>query len=254
MAVGTHRSSRVTHHLHSSGGFTLTEALVALATGLAVLCAAFEGLRHFQQRLTNQQQRIAAIGDARLGLQVMEAELRLAGTGTPPAAPALVKAEEDEVEFQANLSGLVTTLTEAASIGQVDLAVQSGTGWPKGKRVVLCGGSQCVEHRLARDGRSHGLTVTTPLTQFFAAGSVVTVTNQVRYYLREDDKGDIGLMRMVDGGANALIGGVGIFRMSYYDRQGRPSRDQRDVTRMKIEFGLKDPRWQTVHEIGIKSR
>ena len=231
----------------------MTEALVALTAGLAVLSAAFEGLRHFQQRLMVQQQRIAAMQDARLGLQVMETELRLAGTGAPSATPPLVKAAEDEVEFQANLSGLVTALTEAASIGQVDLAVQSGTGWPKGKRIVLCAGDQCAEHRLARDGRSQGLTVTTPLSRAFAAGSMVTVTNQVRYYLREDDKGNIGLMRMVDGGANTLIGGIGLFRMSYYDRQGRPSRDQRAVTRMKIEFGLKDLKWKTTREIGIKS-
>ena len=134
-------------------GFSLTEAMVSLAAGLAVLGASFEGLRHFQQRLTIQQQRIAAAQDARLGLQVLEAELRLAGTGALPTAPPLIKAEEHEVEFQANLSGLVTALTETASVGQVDLTVQSGTGWPKGKRIVLCAADQCVEDRLARDGR-----------------------------------------------------------------------------------------------------
>lgn len=234
-------------------GFSLIEAMVSLAAGLAVLGAAFEGLRQFQQRLTVQQQRIAVAQDVRLGLQVLDAELRLAGTGALPTAPALLKAGEQEVEFQANLSSLVTTLTENASVGQVDLAVQSGTDWPKGKRVVLCAGDQCAENRLARDGRSHGLTLTAPLAQAFAAGSMVTVANQVRYYLREDDQGKLSLMRMVDGGANTLIGRVGSFRLSYRDRHGRLTQVQEAIIRVRVELGMEDGGWSVMREIGIRS-
>ena len=249
----TDHLSLVTRHWSDGAGFTLTEAMVSLAAGLIVLGTAFEGLRHFQQRLMIQQQRIAATQDGRLGLQVLEAELRLAGTGALPTAPPLLKAEEDEVEFHANLSGLATTLTETAVPGQVDLVVQTGTGWPKGKRVVLCAVGQCAEYRLARDGRAHGLTLSTPLSQPFAAGTMLTVTNQVRYYLREDDGGKLSLMRMVDGGANTLIGGIGLFRLAYRDRQGRITQDPRAVTRVRVELGMEAGGWKSSREIGIRS-
>lgn len=226
---------------------------MSLVAGLAVLAAAFEMLRHFQQRMTTQQRRIAAVQDARLGLQVLEAELRLAGTGALPTAPPLLKAEEQEVEFQANLSSLATTLTETAIAGQVDLAVQAGIGWPKGKRVVLCAAEQCAENKLARDGRSHGLTLAVPLSQVFSAGSTVTVTNQVRYYLREDAQGKFTLMRMVDGGANALIGRLAAFRLDYYDRRGRPTQVSRSVTRVGVNLGMEDGGWKATREIGIRS-
>jgi type II secretory pathway component PulJ len=248
-----HHASRVTHHAFAYAGFTLIEAMVSLVAGLVVIGAAFEGLRHFQERLTRQQQRIAGAQDLRLGLLVFESELRVAGTGTLPSQPPLLKAEEHAVEFQANLAGLMTTLTEAAATGQTDLVVQSGSGWPKGKRIVLCGPMQCAEHQLSRDGRSHGLSLTAPLTQMFAAGSLVTAINQVRYYLRETEKGRYDLMRMVDGGANALIGGLRHFRLTYRDRQGRPTGNARAVAQVRIELGLWSENWTTARDIGIRS-
>jgi hypothetical protein len=249
----THHSSRITHHFRVCAGFTLIEAMVSLVAGLIVIGAAFEGLRHFQERLTRQQQRIAGGQDLRLGLLVFESELRVAGTGALPSQPPLLRAEEQAVEFQANLAGLMTPLTEAATPGQIDLVVQSGIGWPKGKRVVLRAPLHCAEHQLLRDGRTHGLSLTAPLTQAFAVGSMVTAINRVRYYLRETEKGRYDLMRMVDGGANALISGIRHFRLTYRDRQGRPTGNARAVAQVRIEAGLWSEGWAAAREIGIRS-
>jgi len=249
----TRHASLVTCHRATCAGFSLTEALVALAAGLAVLGAAFQGLTHFQQKLLVQQQTIAWSQDLRLGLQVLATELRLAGTGGPASAPAVLIAEEQEIEFEANLAGLTTVLTEAAEAGQLDLVVESGSGWSKGKRIVLCASdASCAAHHLARDGRSRGLTLTSPLTQAFPAGTGVSVSNRVRYYLRADPAGKASLMRMVDGGANALMGDIGFFRLSHLDGGGRPVRDAAQVARVRVEVGTEGGGWTLTQEVGLR--
>jgi hypothetical protein len=225
---------------------------VGLAAGLAVLGAALQGLTHFQQRLLVQQRTIAWSQDLRLGLQVLTAELRLAGTGEPVSAPALLTAEGQEIEFHANLAGLTTVLTEAAEEGQLELVVETGTGWPKGKRIVLCAGEQCAVHHLARDGRVRGLTLTSALTQAFPAGTALSVSNRVRYYLRSDQQGNTALMRMVDGGAGTLMGEIGLFRLSYLDGGGRPTLDPGQVLRVRVEVGPEGGAWTIMQEVGLR--
>lgn len=241
-----------TARLRSRAGFSLTEALISLGAGLAVLGAAFQALTHFQARLATQHQAMARIQDLRLGLSLLEAEVRLAGTGSPLSATPLLRAQPQEVEFQANLGGLVTALTEAAAAGQQEVAVAGGAGWPKGKRVVICVADRCAEHRLARDGRTHALSLTSPLAQAFPVGSAVSVFNQVRYYLREDPGGRGTLMRMVDGGANPLIGDLGRFRLSYLDRAGQPTQDPVRVARVRIEVGAADSVWVITRDVGVR--
>ena len=233
-------------------GFSLTEAMISLVAGLAVLGAALQGLTHFQERLLAQQQMIGWSQDLRLGMQVLEAELRLAGTGALTSTPPVLKAERGEIEFRANLAGLTTTLTEAGSAGQLDLAVGSGSGWSKGKLIVICGVDQCATHHLARDGRSHGLSLTSPLAQAFPVGSVVSVLNQVRYYLRADQQGKTTVMRMVDGGANALMGEIGLFRLTYIAKDGRPPHDPTLVARVRIEVGAERGGWILTRDVGLR--
>jgi hypothetical protein len=190
--------------------------------------------------------------DLRLGMQVLEAELRLAGTGAPISTPPVLKAEGEEIEFRANLAGLTTTLTEAGSAGQLDLAVGSGSGWSKGKLIVICWVDQCATHHLARDGRSHGLSLTSPLAQACPVGSVVSVLNQVRYYLRADQQGKTTVMRMVDGGANALMGEIGLFRLTYFAKDGRPTRDPAFVARVRIKAGAAGGGWTLTRDVGLR--
>src|SRR5579863_6854769 len=85
--------SPLASRLGTCAGLSLTEAMVTLIAGLAVIGAAFQGLTHFQQRLATQHQVIGRTQDMRLGLQVLETELRLAGTGMSDSAPALLKAD-----------------------------------------------------------------------------------------------------------------------------------------------------------------
>ena len=78
----------------------MIELMLAMAAGLIVLGATLQTLSYFQQQFMRQQREVAQQQDLRLGLEVLEQELRLAGSGS------LTTAAADAVEFSANLQGL----------------------------------------------------------------------------------------------------------------------------------------------------
>lgn len=224
-----------------------------MTAGAVVLATSVQTLNHFQVRLQAQHGAFARHQDLRIGLSVMEAELRSAGTGTPLSGAAVLQAGREEVMFLANLEGLTTTLTEPVSANQLELKVKDGADWPKGKRVVICGAESCGESRLAGDGRRRVLTLTGPLGQPFPAGSVVSVSNQVRYYLGRDQRDKPVLMRQVDGGANPLVGDITRFRLLYLDRQGSPTQDAVHVTRVRVEVSAGDDGLVITKDVGLRA-
>ena len=125
------------HRARTEAGASLTELMFAMAAGLVVLGATLQALSYFQQQLMRQQREVAQQQDLRLGLEVLEQELRLAGSGS------LTMAASDSVEFSANLQGLSTTITAAAAIGQTALSVEDGRGWDDGKTIVVCWAERC---------------------------------------------------------------------------------------------------------------
>lgn len=233
--------------LRGTGGFCLTELMIASAAGAVVLAATVQTLVHLQHRFETQQTSMSRQQDLRIGLAILESEIRLAGTGASPTATPLLKAAPQEVEFRANLTGLRTDLAAPAIPGDTDLTVSSGSGWPKGKRVVLCIGDQCEEHRLISDGRTSQLSLATPIVHSYPAGSRAILSNQVRYYLRSEADGVRHLMRQVDGGASTLISGLSRFHMRYLDADGKSTSDASQIRLLALELSLES----RVH--GIKS-
>jgi prepilin-type N-terminal cleavage/methylation domain-containing protein len=246
------RPSRL--HVDGSAGFSLIELLVGLAAGSVVMAATIQTLVHLERRFAGQQEAMVQHQDLRIGLSVLESELRLAGSGAVPNAAALTKSTPDEVEFLANLSGLVTVLTIAAPAGERNLAVRSGANWPKGKRVLICDQARCEESRLNRDGRAAQLTLATPLGAAFPAGAVVYVSNTVRYYLRPGAAGLSEVMRQVDGGAGSLIGSVSRFRLTYLGAAGQPTADPRRVSRIAVELAVGRDRKPILSLVGLSAR
>jgi hypothetical protein len=239
--------------LHNCAGICLAEALIATAAGIVVLSASIQALKHFDRRLGAQQEAIARHQDLRIGLKVLEDELRLAATGAGASGTPLLKTETGELVFLANLAGFSTSMTQPISPGQQQLSVGDGAGWPKNKRVVVCSEERCAESRLARDGQEKTLSLTTALGQAFPIGSTVVVSNQVRYYLGKDSRGKSVLMRQVDGGTNPLIGDVAWFRLHYLDRDGRPTQDANRVTRLQVELAVGNGRPLIKSEIGLRA-
>jgi hypothetical protein len=235
------------HKARSEDGTSLTELMFAMVAGLIVLGGALQALSYFQQQFMRQQRDVAQQQDLRLGLEVLEQELRLARPGS------FITAAQDAVEFSANLQSLSTTVMATAAVGQTVLSVEDGQGWNDGKTVVVCWAEGCETLALARDGQRRLLTVTQPLTRPIPTGAFVFLLNRVRYYSHRDDQGVLRLLRQVDGGASVLVGDIREARFSYWDENGQTATQLALVRLIVIEVMMSDQGIRTVREISLRT-
>jgi hypothetical protein len=240
--------------LTNNSGICLTEVMVAMAAGAVILSTTFHTLTLFESKLTAQQDTISRHQDQRLGLHVLEEELRLAGTGLPIDSPAISSLGAQEIAFTANLDNLTTVLAEPASALQQELIVLNGSNWNQGKHIVICSADHCAEGILARDGRQTLLSLTASLGVAFPAGSEVFVSNRLRYYVSGTSGGKKNVMRQVDGGANTIIGDVTHFQLDYFNKQGQPTSDAAFVSRVRIDLVVGHDRQGVVSEVGLRGR
>lgn len=246
MQLGRH--ARGTHlRVGTEAGTSLAELMFATAAGLVILGATLQSLSYFQQQFMTQQRGVAQQQDLRLGLEVLEQELRLAGSGS------LTAAAQDSVEFSANLQGLSTMVTAAVAIGQTALPVEDGRGWEKGRTVVVCWADRCETLALVRDGQRRLLTVTQPLAQAIPSGAFVSLLNRIRYYSRRDDQGILRLLRQVDGGASVLVGDITEARFSYWDEQGQVAIQPALVKLVVVEVSLSGQGPRAIRAISLRT-
>lgn len=228
-------------------GVCLIELMVSLATGAIVLAAALNTFNVVQTRAATQYRGLAHQQELRLGLEVFEQEVRLA------MADSIVTAAPDEFLFLANVNAQRTATASDVVPGQSVLAVQDGSGWGEGKTVTVCGHQVCEVHRLSRAGQRYQLALAEPVESAFPAGASVEVRNRVVYYTKRDEKGALRLMRMVDGGANVLIGDLGNARFYYRDERGRATSLPSHVKRVVVEIELSGSVRRIVREVSLRS-
>lgn len=231
----------------AEAGTSLNELMFAMAAGLIILGATLQGLSYFQQQFMTQQRGVAQQQDLRLGLEVLEQELRLAGPGS------FTIIAQDSVEFSANLQGLSTMVTAAVVVGQTTLPVEDGRGWGNRKTASVCWMDRCETLMLARDGQRRLLTVMQPLTQAIPSGAFVSLQNRIRYYSRRDDHGIVRLMRQVDGGASVLVGDITEARFSYWDEQGQVATEPALVKLVVVEVSLSGQGPRAIRAISLRT-
>ena len=241
------RTGNIFHRARTEAGTSLTELIFAMAAGLVVLGATLQALSYFQKQFMRQQREVAQQQDLRLGLEVLEQELRLAGSGS------LTATASDAVEFSANLQALSTTITAASAIGQTALSVEDGRGWDDRKTIVVCWAERCETLALARDGQRRVFTVTQPLTTAIPSGASVVLLNRVRYYSRRDDLGVLRLLRQVDGGASVLVRDIREARFSYWDASGQAVTQPGLVRRVVVEMMMSEHGVREVREMSLRS-
>jgi len=241
------RTGDIFHRARTEAGTSLTELMFAMAAGLVVLGATLQALSYFQKQFMRQQREVAQQQDLRLGLEVLEQELRLAGSGS------LTATASDAVEFSANLQALSTTITAASAIGQTALSVEDGRGWDDRKTIVVCWAERCETLALARDGQRRVFTVTQPLTTAIPSGASVVLLKRVRYYSRRDDLGVLRLLRQVDGGASVLVRDIREARFSYWDASGQAVTQPGLVRRVVVEMMMSEHGVREVREMSLRS-
>ena len=234
-------------------GMSLIELLIALTISSVAISAAIRMFSEYGLRFTTQRSTMVSNQELRIALDVFASEIRLAGAGLLGGDSPFLMAEREEVQFFANLSGSVTTLTQAAVIGQQELAVEAGTGWPKGKLVLLCTAVHCVWNRLAADGRKQQLPLATPTAEQLPQHSAIFLLNRVRYYLKQQEDGRQRLMRDVDGGASTLLADMERFQLQYLNREGRMTNDIREVVRIRVTIEMGQKNGALMRDIAIRT-
>lgn len=228
-------------------GVCLTELMVSLTAGVVVLAAALNAFNVAQAHASKQQKDLRHQQDLRLGLEVFEQEVRLA------VAESIVSTTPDEFRFHANISAHRTMTTGPIVPGQSVIAVQDGSGWSEGKTIIICDQRTCEAHRLSRSGQRYQLTLTEPVALSFPAGASVEVNNSVGYYAKRDENGMVKLMRMVDGGANTLIGDLKDLHFSYWDEHGHVTQQPSLVKRVVLEIELNHSPHRMMREVSLRS-
>jgi Tfp pilus assembly protein PilW len=231
----------------AEAGTSLVEVMLAMAAGLLVLGATLQALMSFQRQFANQQASVSQQQDLRLGLELLEQELHLA------EATSLSVMGQQEVEFGANVHGLVTTVSAVALTGQTTLSVSDGREWPERKTIAACWDDQCETMTLARDGQRAILTVTQPIAKTIPVGAAVSLVNRVRYYSRRDDNGTPRFLRQVDGGASVLVGDLQDVHFSYWDDRGQVAMQAALVRRIVVEVSLPRRASKAVREISLRT-
>ena len=233
--------------LSNDDGVCLSELMISLAIGAAVLAAALTTLNIVQTHAGKQHRSLNHQQDLRLGLEVFEQEVRLA------AADTIVTVAPNEFVFYANLSDHRTVTTAGILSGESVLPVVDGSGWGEGKMISICGRHGCESHRLARVGQRFQLTLADALESSFPEGASVQILNRVIYYVKSHEAGKWNLMRMVDGGASVLIGDLDNLRFSYWNDIGQGTTQSSLVRRVILEIHSDQPLHRMVREVSIRS-
>ena len=233
-------------------GVSLIELLIALTISSVAISGAIQIFSAYGLRFASQHFTMVSNQELRIGLDVLCSEIRLAGAGLLSGDSPFLKAESDEIEFFANLSGSATILTRLTETGQQELPVEEGAGWPKGKQLLICTAAPCAWNRLAADGRKQALALTTPTAEQLPIHSAVFVLNRVRYYLKRYEDGTQRLMREVDGGASTLLADVGEFQLHYLNKEGRVTTYLREVVRVRVTIWVRQERSILVRDIAIR--
>jgi len=241
------RRRRSISSMFDQRGVCLTELMVSLTAGVIVLAAALNALNVAQAHVSKHQNDLRHQQDLRLGLEVFEQEVRLA------AADSIGSVAPDEFQFHANISAHQTVTTGAVVPGQLIITVQDGSGWGAGKTVIICSHQTCETHRLSQSGQRYQLTLAEPVASPFPAGASVEVNNQVVYYTKRDENGTVKLMRMVDGGANVLIGDLEDLHFSYWDEHGHVTRQPSLVKRVVLEIEANHSLHRMMREVTLRS-
>lgn len=233
--------------LFNTDGVCLSELMISLAIGAVVLATALTTLNIVQTHAGKQQRSLNQQQDLRLGLEVFEQEVRLA------TAETIVTATSDQFLFYANLSDHRTVTTAGLSPGQTVLPVLDGSGWGEGKTLSVCGRYGCESHRLAHAGQRFHLTLVDPIQSSFPEGASVQILNRVVYYVKRQEAGQSNLMRMVDGGASVLIGGLDDLRFSYRNDLGQSTVQAALVRRVILEINSDQALHRMMREVSVRS-
>ncbi|MFQ5802577.1 MAG: PilW family protein [Candidatus Methylomirabilales bacterium] len=178
-----------------TGGFTLIEALIAISAFVVVLLAIYSGFESSQATYGAGQQKADIQQSARIAMELMEGDLRLAGYGFPNGGAdcdgdlnpdnAIMVANATFITFCADLLNASTIILNIdVNPGDTTLNVQNASGIQAGDTIFLINGgaSEPLTAQAVNTGANpHTITTAPGAAAAYPWGSQVGRPLPVRY-------------------------------------------------------------------------
>ena len=248
-------------------GFTLIEILIALSTFLIVLFAVYTSFESSQATYAAGEQRADIQQSARIAMEMMSADLRLAGYGFPTGAGAITVANPTAISFWADLNNASTVIVADVGAGNITLSVQSAAGIQAGNIIHLINGTVSEQRTVAAVNTGvnpHTITLTAATTNAYPWGSQVGRPRLVRYCWHDNpnldgfappaacgalvantiykDEGDGGGLQPVANIQNFQVGAANFLtQMQYFDGTNTATATPANIRRITITVGMQSP-------------
>jgi len=248
-------------------GFTLIEILIALSTFLIVLFAVYTSFESSQATYAAGEQRADIQQSARIAMEMMSADLRLAGYGFPTGAGAITVANPTAISFWADLNNASTVIVADVGAGNITLSVQSAAGIQAGNIIHLINGTVSEQRTVAAVNTGvnpHTITLTAATTNAYPWGSQVGRPRLVRYCWHDNpnldgfappaacgalaantiykDEGDGGGLQPVANIQNFQVGAANFLtQMQYFDANNNATATPANIRRITITVGMQSP-------------
>lgn len=217
----------------SESGITLIEMLIGMLILLSVLAGAFRLFEACYRAYFLEQARAEVQQSGRSAIEILSREIRTTGEGVPNRRPCHswmvdavpVTIGPNTIQLLSNIKSIHTRLIAQASPGETQLRVPTqseisaagldwspGSDFEKNKVVYVIDlrnpSDVSDDHiecfRLAAAGGSGKITLPSPLSGAFPAGSQVQVVNAISYSINSD----LRLIRQIDGVSNPVADGI----------------------------------------------
>jgi len=248
-------------------GFTLLEILIALGTFLIVLFAVYTSFESSQATYAAGEQRADIQQSARIAMEMMSADLRLAGYGFPAGAGAVTVATPTDISFWADLNNASTVIVADVGAGNTTLSVQSAAGIQAGNTIHLINGTVSEQRTVAAINTGvnpHTITLTAATTNAYPWGSQVGRPRLIRYCWHDNpdldgfapppgcaalaantiykDEGDGGGLQPVANIQNFQVGAANFLtQMQYFDANNTATATPANIRRITITVGVQSP-------------
>ena len=250
-------------------GFTLMEVLIALSTFLIVLVAIYTSFSSSQATYAAGEQKADIQQTARIAMEMMSADLRLAGYGFPTGAGAVTVASPTDISFWADLNNASTVIVADVAAASTTLSVQNATGIQVGNIIHLINGTVSEQRTVATvtvnpDPAPDTITLTAATTNAYPWGSQVGRPRLIRYCWYDNpnldgfaapaacgalaantifkDEGDGGGLQPVANIRNFQVGAVNFLtQMQYFDANNVATATPANIRRITITVGVQSP-------------
>ncbi len=176
--------------LNTDRGFVLLELLVAATIFVIIFFATYLVYETNQSTFARGERDADLQQNARVAMDRMVRDLRMAGSGVPTATSPflilpIIVADRTEVRFLADLENASTTLIGQTDAGATSISVASASGFSVNDSMYIADETQWQQLTVTGVNKTmpHRLGFTPALTGSFRVGSLITRPRTVRYSL-----------------------------------------------------------------------